>query len=701
MTQARLHTLFTVVIAGTLAGLVLAAAALPLALVLGLGFSTLAAPYSELPKHLVTPPTAQRSELYAADGTTLITSFYEENRVEVPLTEVAPVMRQALLAAEDTRFYEHSGVDLRGIVRAFTANQGGAVRQGGSTLTMQYVRNVLSGDPTLSETQRRAATEVSTARKVQEIRYALALERELGKDEILGRYLNIVYFGAGAYGVGAASRRYFSKSPADLTLAEAALLAGLVRSPHTDDPIHGDADAALRQRAHVLDRMVETGAIPAAEAARAQAEGLALKPTTEPDDCAAVPEEHNDWAFFCDYFTTWWNAQPAFGASVDERQRALRRGGFRIVSTLDPEVQRDAQDRVLAVYDTDSPHALPTAVVQPGTGRVLAMAVNRTYSLAPNPGEQKNRPNTVNQLVAGGDDIHGYQAGSTFKMFTLLAALEAGMPLNTFFDSPSRIVTRWPVSGPASCGGQWCPANANPSWMDGERNMWTAFGRSVNTYFVWLTEQVGADRAVEMAERLGIVFRADDDARHARYGAKDWGPFVLGVASTTPLDLATAYATVAAEGIRCTPLPVNTVADRAGRPLDVRPDCRRVLDVDVARAAADAARCPVGDQSAFGRCDGATAADLRPRLGRPVLGKTGSSEGYGTETVVAATPQLVVAAMATNPDDPRDPAGEQAQAKVVEVVGGVLGTALRGQPVRDFAPPTETIARWGAGRGGN
>ncbi|MEU4568164.1 transglycosylase domain-containing protein [Micromonospora sp. NPDC023956] len=704
MTQARLHKLLTVVIAGTLAGVVLAAAALPLALVLGLGFSTLAAPYAQLPEHLVTPPTAQRSTLYAADGTTLITSFFEENRADVPLTEVAPVMRQAILAAEDARFYDHSGVDLRGVARAFTANQGdGPVRQGASTLTMQYVRNVLSSDPTLSETQRRAATEITTARKIQEIRYALALERELDKDQILGRYLNIVYFGSGAYGVAAASRRYFSTSPADLTLAEAALLAGLVQSPHTDDPIHGDADAALERRGYVLDRLVETGAVSAAEADRARAEGIALKPSVEPDDCAAVPEGRDDWGFFCDYFTDWWKAQPTFGGSPDERERTLRRGGFRIVSSLDPDVQRETQQRVLAVYDTQSPHALPTAVVQPGTGRVLAMAVNRGYGLGPNPAGQQNRPDTVNQLVAGGDGIVGYQAGSTFKLFALLAALEAGAPLDTRYVAPTKIVTRWPVSGPTSCDGRWCPANADPPSMDGERTMWTAFGRSVNTYFVWLTEQVGADRVVEMAERLGIVLRAEEDAHRARYGAREWGPFVLGVAGTTPLDLATAYATVAAEGVRCAPLPVRTITDRAGRPLDdARPDCRRVLDADVARAAADAARCPVGDQSAFGRCDGGTAAGLRERLGRPVIGKTGSSEGYGTETVVAATPQLAVAAMATNPDDPRDPAGRAVQAEMVDGVADILAAALRNQPVRDFTPPSETIARsGGARRAGN
>ncbi|MER7475232.1 transglycosylase domain-containing protein, partial [Micromonospora sp. NPDC000018] len=564
MTRAHLERLFTVLLAGTLAGVALAAAALPAALVFGIGFSALAAPYSELPNTLRTPPTAQRSNLYANDGTTLITSFYQEDRVDVPLAEVAPVMRQAIIAAEDVRFHEHSGVDLRGVVRAFTVNQGsGETRQGASTLTMQYVRNVLSNDPRLSERQRAAATELTTARKIQEMRYALALERELTKDEILARYLNIAYFGAGAYGVAAASKRYFSKAPADLTLAEAALLAGLVRSPHSDDPINGDADAALARRAYVLDRLVESGQVPAAAAERARAEQLRLRPSQTPNDCTAVPAAHNDWGFFCDWFTRWWNAQPAFGATVDERQLTLRRGGFSIVSSLDPAVQRATTEQVRRIYSVEDRRAAPTAVVQPGTGRVLAMAVNRNYSVAGNPAGQKNHPNTVNQLVAGGGAIHGYQAGSTFKIFTMMAALESGLPLDTEFDAPERIVTDFPATGAASCDGYWCPQNAN-SDIDGEHTMWTAFGNSVNTYFAWLAERVGADRVVEMAERLGIVFRAGDDARLARHGAREWGPFTLGVSATTPLDLAGAYAAVAAEGTWCAPLPVVSVIDAAG-----------------------------------------------------------------------------------------------------------------------------------------
>ncbi|WP_320067543.1 transglycosylase domain-containing protein [Micromonospora sp. RTGN7] len=690
----RLDKLVTIVIAGVLAGLALAVAALPAALVFGIGVRGLTGPWSALPESLRTPPTAQRSTLYANDGTTPITSFYVEDRVDVPLAEVAPAMRQAIVAAEDVRFYQHRGVDARGVVRAFTANQRDGTRQGASTLTMQYVRNVLASDPALTEEERDRATEISVVRKLKEMRYALAVEREMSKDQILAGYLNIAYFGAGAYGVAAASKRYFSKPPALLTLAEAALLAGLVRSPHTDDPIDGDVDAALSRRAYVLERLVETGQVAPAVAVAAKAEPLALKPSTTPNDCTAVPQGHNDWGFFCDWFTRWWNEQPAFGASAEERQRTLRRGGFRIVSSLDPAVQQTTMRQVLGVYGVGDPRAVPTAVVQPGTGRVLALAVNRNYSVAENPPGWSNRPNTVNQLVAGGGTIVGYQAGSTFKLFAVLAALEAGLPLSTGFDVPSRILTRFPISGgSADCGGRWCPANADPTGTNGHRNLWDAFGRSINTYFAWLTEQVGADRVVEMAERLGIRLRAESDARMARSGAREWGPFTLGVAATTPLDLAGAYAAVAAEGTWCAPTPVLSILDSGGRTVAAgRPDCRQVLDVDVARGAADAARCPVGDQSMYGGCAGGTATDLRARLGRPVAGKTGSSERNETETIVAFTPQLAVASIAANPDDPRDAVGLPVQARLVDVVGNVLRDTLRDEPILDFVPPSESVA---------
>ncbi|GIG89367.1 transglycosylase domain-containing protein [Plantactinospora endophytica] len=695
MLRLRLSQLWTLTLAGILAGTILAAAALPASVLAVVGLRSVGARYEDLPQELRTPPTAQRSYLFANDGRTLITSFYDENRTNVPLAQVAEVMRQATVAAEDARFYSHGGVDVRGVLRALVANKvGGEVRQGASTLTMQYVRNVLKSDPDLTPEQRAEATETSAGRKIQEMRYALALERRLSKDDILGRYLNIAYFGAGAYGVAAASHRYFSKPAAKLTLAEAALLAGLVRSPETDSPLGGDTDAALVRRGYVLRQMVESGTISTETATRTQAEPIRLRPGAEPNDCAGIPDGRSDWGFFCDYFQRWWNANPAFGLTVDERQQTLRRGGYRITTSLDPAIQATALRQTLTVYDHSDRRVAPMAVVQPGTGRVLALAVNRFYRLDPNPPGQRNYPNTVNQLVAGGGGIDGYQAGSTFKIFTLLAALESGMPLSSGYVAPSRLLTSYPISGPNSCDGYWCPANANPAWMNGYRTMWTGFGRSVNTYFVALQQRIGADEAVRMAERLGIVFRADSDARLATYGAKGWGAFTLGVAATTPLDLANAYATLAAEGTYCKPLPVLSIVDSTGRALPAAaPSCGKMLRAEVARAATDAARCPVGAQSAYAQCDGGNAPEVSRILGdQPVAGKTGSTEGYATETFVGFTPQIAAAAIAANPDDPSDPVGEPVQRKVIAAVATTMASALQGKPRREFTPPGREIA---------
>ncbi|MEU7959855.1 MULTISPECIES: transglycosylase domain-containing protein [Micromonospora] len=682
--RTPLTRLLTVLLAGLLAGLVLAVAALPGNLLAGLATRAVLGAFDDLPAALRTPATPQRSYLYANDGRTLLTTFYDVNRTDVPLAEIAPTLRQAIVAAEDRRFYSHGGADLRGMARALVANvTGGGTAQGGSTLTMQYVRNVLKSDPSRTAEEREAATEQTVGRKLQEIRYATELEKTLSKDEILNRYLNIAYFGSGAYGVAAASQRYFGKAPADLTLAESALLAGLVQSPDEYSPIDGDRDAALKRRGYVLDSMIATGAITAAQADAARAEKLTLHPTAQPNGCTATVTA--DAGFFCDYLRRWWLEQPAFGATAQEREQALRRGGYRVVTSLDPDVQATAAAEARKVYPADDARALPIAAVEPGTGRVLALAVNREYGVGDG--------QTVNPLVSGGGSITGYQAGSTFKLFTMLAALENGRTLSTGFDSPSRLTTRFPAEGEASCGGRWCPANANPARMDGYRMMWDGFGRSVNTYFVWLEEQVGPAKVVEMAQRLGITFRARTDADLAAHDADNWGAFTLGVSATTPLDLANAYATVAAEGTYCAPTPVVSVTGPDGSTVPVgQPACRQVLSADVARAATDAARCPVGQQSAYGQCNGSTAGGVDGIVGRPVAGKTGSSEQNATETFVGFTPQVAVAGIAANPDDPSDAVGAAVQGEVITAVARTIRTAVDGLPVRDFTAPSRELA---------
>jgi membrane peptidoglycan carboxypeptidase len=684
----------TAIAQAMLFGAILACAVLPPALGIGLIAKTAIDSYEKMPQNLRTPPPAQMSYLYANDGKTVITAFYDEYRTDVKLREIAPIMQKAIVASEDSRFFQHGGVDLKGVVRALVANRGsGRVTQGASTLTMQYVRNVLKSDPGLTEEQRRLATVESSERKLQEIRYSLALERKVSKQEILRRYLNIAYFGAGAYGIESASRTYFSKPAKQLTLTEAAMIAGLVQSPEVDNPIDGKPSITMERRSYVLDAMAKMKIITGAQAKRAKSQPLNLRQSPPPPNrCVSVAPEHNDWGFFCDYVHQWWRSQQAFGATTALREFNLKRGGYRIVTSLDPGIQASAMRESLAVYPYGNARALPLAVVQPGTGRVLAMAVNRHYSLAPNP-DNAPYPNTVNQFVAGDDNLAGYQAGSTFKMFTMLAALDSGRPLATLFNAPSPIVTHWPIPGATACGGFYCPPNANPAWMNGPRLMWDGFGRSVNTYWIWLEEQIGADKAVAMAQKLGIQFRSSLDARLAREKAADWGPFTLGVSQTTPLDLANAYATVAAEGMYCAPLPVMSITTADGRVLPQgNPSCRRVVSEDVARAATDAARCPVGQQSFYGKCNGGTDDAISGVVGRPVAGKTGTSDGESTESFAAFTPQVAAAATAVNPDNPQDAVGGGVSPSVDQAVAKTMVDALRGQPVQDFRPPSPAIA---------
>jgi len=710
-TLTALARLAPLVRAGLIAGVAVAALLYPVVAAGGLGVKAGAEALEELPTELRIVPSAETSYVYAADGKTLITMFYEEHRRYTPITQISPHLRRAILAAEDARFYDHDGVDFKGVARAFVANQrAGDVAQGASTLTMQYVRMALR-DGARTPAEALAATEQTSGRKLREIRLALELEKRLSKEQILERYLNTAYFGHRAYGVFAAAEVFFSKRPRDLTLVEAATLAGLVKAPSAYDPASRDRRAATQRRNWVIERMVALGHLSPAEGARAARQPIRLRLTDPPNDCVSVPRRTNHWGFFCDYFRSWWLSQPAFGATAREREDALRRGGYRIVTSLDPRLQATAQKHVRAREAMRSPYAHGTVVVQPGTGRVLAMAVNRHYSLDQRRNGQHsdprlrgklrgNYPNTVNPLLGGGN-LPGYQAGSTFKMFTMLAALDSGLPLHTSYYAPQRYRSSYHTAwnDPKACGGgRWCPQNASGA-MTGRHAMWSGFGKSVNTYFVQLEERVGAEKAVRMAERLGLRWRTPIDRLQASPGKADsWGAFTLGVADTTPLEMANAYATVAAEGRHCQPSPVLSVSTAAGTPVSYQgtrvaaPQCRRMLAPDVARAATDAARCVTGYGAAAGPCGGwSTAPFVHGIVNRPVAGKTGTTDDTRAAWFVGYTPELAAASFVADPDNPFHGVGDHNANKPIQAVAETLRDALRGRPVRAFTPPSAEV----------
>ncbi|MEH1099215.1 penicillin-binding protein [Micromonospora sp. CPCC 205561] len=716
--RKRDHNVLTnaasLLICGLLAGVVVAAAAFPAVAMSGLAAKAGAETFGALPKELTVARAPQISYLYASDGKTPLATMYDENRRDVKLADVAPVMQKAIIAAEDHDFYKHNGVDLNGIARAFVNNQSGASsQQGASTLTMQYVRLAIAYSAS-HPADVVAATEDTSARKLREMRYAIQIDKELSKDEILERYLNIAAFGNGAYGIYAASQVYFNKPPSKLKIEEAAMLAGMVKAPSTNDPTtRSGYKAAVERRDYVIENMVETGAITRQEADAAKAVQLKVTGKRAPNGCVSTNEK--GWGFFCDYFYRWWMQQETFGSTSYDRERRLKSGGYTVVTTLDPQAQRGADKAVRKAKPEKSKEAAMVAVVEPGTGRVRALAVNRNFKLddpkkpANKPHSdpklrKKNRlgnyPNTVNPLLTGGDGLTGYQAGSTFKIFTIVAALEKGIPLSYTMNAPQQFRSEYRIQpGPAACPGTnlYCPTNSGKK-AGGMQNMWSAFASSINTYFVPLQQQVGAENVVDVAKRLGIQFRTTEDIRLSRTkeAAHDWGAFTLGVSQTTPLELANAYATLAADGKYCEPIPVQEIKDPEGKKLDIAdPRCEKRVSVEVARAAVDAARCPVGDNSSTSKCGGSrTAANVRGIVDAPVAGKSGTTDSEKTASLVAMTKQYAVAGIMADPDWPQTNVKMKHNQRdgINPPVFETLRDAMKGKKRINFEPPGKKIS---------
>jgi membrane peptidoglycan carboxypeptidase len=698
---------------GIIAGVIVAALLFPLVAVAGLVTKSGADALDKAPPIMTIRPSAQTTYVYLSDNKTLLTTFYEEHRKYTSLSEMSPYILQAIIASEDSRFYQHNGVDAKGVLRAFVANrQAGEVSQGASTLTMQYVRQALR-DNAETPADVRAATEQTAARKLKEMRLAVEMEKQLSKAEILERYLNMAYFGHRAYGIYAAAEVFFSKTPKNLTLAEAAMLAGVVKAPSAYDPAVSDRKAATDRRGYVIDRMTQLGYVSPATGEQAKKEPIKLKLSYPPNDCVSIPDKLNDWGFFCDLLKNWWMRQPAFGKNEAERSNALHRGGYRIVVSLDPKIQEVTRDSVASIEGDESPYALGTVAVEPRTGVVKAMAVNRRYALDQSQnGRNSNTqlagkipgsyPNTTNALLGGGH-INGYQAGSTFKFFTMLAALDSGMKLDTTYYSPMQYKSKFVTGGgDASCGDVWCPRNASGA-MVGFQDMRTGFGKSVNTYFAQLIEAVGAEKTVRMAEKLGLTWHTDVDQMMATQRANLWGAFTLGVSDTTPLEMAAAYATAAADGIYCAPLPVLSITNPDGTPATWKDEkgnphkasdaqCKRAVSVAAARGATDAARCTTGYGASTGGCGGwSTASGVYGAVGRPVAGKTGTTDSTRSAWFVGYTPELSVASFLSDPDNPNNAVGDGQSEKPVFSASTVLRDGLKGHPVTYFPPVPESI----------
>jgi membrane peptidoglycan carboxypeptidase len=622
-----------------LSGAVLAGLALPAVGVLGLAAKGTAQGFDEIPDMIKRPPLSQRTTILDAEGNK-IADVYHRNRTVVDLDQMAEYLRQAIVAIEDARFYEHGAVDFEGILRALNNNlEAGGVSQGGSTLTQQYVKNVFveaAGDDQEAIAE---ATNQSGAgglgRKIREMKYAIELEQELSKDEILENYLNITYFGQQAYGVEAASRLYFSKPASELELHEAAMLAGLVQSPSAYDPINSP-DAARDRRDTVLQAMVGTGDITQREADEAKARDLGLNVSDPQNGCITAVA---DAGFFCDYVKEEFLSSPVFGKTREDREEMWALGGLTIQTTLDPQAQSAASQAAVNGVNQDDPVASSVVQVEPGTGHILSMAQSRPYG-----NDAEAHETTINLNVSNdmGGSTYGFQPGSTFKPITAAAALEAGIsPAKTYTTDNELEVA---MSDFTDCEGNPLGNSADEMWnvenysedMQGTWDMTDALAQSVNTYFVELEKQVGVCETAELAGRMGIE-RGDNEPLGVNPS------MTLGGEEIAPLQMAAAYATFANRGTYCEPVAITAVTTAEGEELPVQEsDCSQVMSARTADTINMMLRGVVEDGT------GATAG----LTDRDNAGKTGTTDDVRDVWFVGYTPEVATAVRVGSDGDP-------------------------------------------------
>ncbi|MFG2293479.1 transglycosylase domain-containing protein [Streptomyces sp. NPDC048603] len=554
-----------------LSGVVLAGIAIPGAGALGLAAKGTVEGFDEIPANLKTPPLSQRTTILDAEGGTIAT-VYSRDRTVVPITAISPYMQKAIVAIEDSRFYEHGAVDLKGILRAVNRNaQEGGAAQGASTLTQQYVKNVFVEEAGDDTTKVREAQEKSLGRKIRELKYSIQVEEELGKKKILENYLNITYFGQQAYGIESAAHRYFSKSAKDLTLEESALLAGLVQSPSRYDPVN-DSTEAMQRRNTVLQRMAETKAVSQAEADAAKTKPVQLKVTRPRNGCITAVKGAG---FFCDYVRNTFLSDPVFGATREDRAKVWNQGGLTIRTTLDPQAQESVNESIKDHVDQTDKVATAVTLVEPGTGKVMAMGQSKPYGF----GKNETQINFSVDKRMGGSN-YGFPTGSTFKPFVAAAAIEQGIPATKMYASPYEMPYPSPVQ---TCGDKpWVNVRDRDKVANEKRSevgpyaLRDAMAMSVNTYFVEMISEMGLCPLAEMTSKLRVI-PADGTK------LKQVPAISLGTEGMSPLTMANAYATFANRGTYCTPVAIQSITDAHGKALTVpKSKCEQVMSENTA-----------------------------------------------------------------------------------------------------------------------
>ncbi|MHB1490938.1 MAG: transglycosylase domain-containing protein [Cellulomonas sp.] len=634
-----LALLLAFILVAGLGGVLAAGLALPGAATLSAVTSGTLQVFGDLPSELIEPPLSQRSTIYAADGTVLAT-FYSENRIVVPLTAIAPIMQKAVVATEDKRFYEHGGIDPMAILRAGAHDVSSHTVQGASTLTQQYVKNVLieaaanQGDTAAVN----AARATTLNRKLREAKLAITLEKTLTKDQILGRYLNITQFGVGVYGVEAASEYFFGHPASTMTPVEAATLAGVTKDPSLYDPRRSPV-AAQARRNNVLGLMRDQGVITSDEYQQALAIPVAselhLQDTAR--GCTSATTINGvayNAGFFCDYVTWVIKNDPAFGATQAARQLLLDRGGLSIHTTIDLKMQLIADTQVKNGVPQNDPSDVASSLVsvEPGTGQIKAMAENRTFDNSASPGDRATAINYNTTYAYGGS--RGFQPGSSFKPFTLMAWLQDGHSLDETVNGAKATYVGKAFAGSCLPGGRyslltpWSPANAEGG-ATGYVTVLAATTHSINTAYIAMASKIDICGTFTNAKNLGVTSALGPDLSVVPSG------IIGGASSVSPLSMAAAYAALAANGTFCQPVAITSITDPSGKALTIpEANCRQVIDPTVAATVTYALTTVITS---------GTASGIGWPASRPAAGKTGTTDNSTDTWFDGFTPQLSTA----------------------------------------------------------
>lgn len=587
--------------------------------------------FDDLPSELGSEQMSEQSVILDRNGK-LLARFYMWNRIVVPMDKIDPLMSKAVIAIEDHRFYEHGGVDTEGLVRAAFWNLSGGSLQGGSTLTQQYVKNVLVENSRVTDDPEayQEATSTTLGRKLREAKMAISLEKARSKDDILEGYLNVAQFGASVWGVEAATRHYFSHSAEEMTPAEAALLAGITNAPNDFDPVL-NPERSLERRDRVLEKMLENEFITQEE--HDEAVGTALEDMLDVSNTTSGCTAAKSAAYFCDYVKRVIQDDEAFGETSADRTRLLMQGGLTITTTLDPKMQKEAHRALVETIPENDSSGISTAVatVEPGSGQILAMAQNTTFGKATEKRPRATEVNFSTDRDFGGSS--GFQTGSTFKAFVLAAWLEAGKSLHDQVDAPPKKTfqpSTWTYNGCTdwSIGAEpWSVSNIEQSAS--RLSVLDATRRSSNTGFVTMANQLNVCDIAKVAESTGLQ-RANGPTST---GDKlEYNPsFVLGSNVLSPLRMAAAFATFAANGTYCEPIAILSVRDTDDNELAVpESKCSEAISPKVTAGVnhalqAVASRGGTGEQAAL--------------PGRPVAGKTGTTDEDKDAWFVGYIPQ--------------------------------------------------------------